>query len=225
MGLKEYNGFTGKEREKYARIQQKAIKNGILKPEEEVKCTMCGQDKGIRVYHAENYFPERIVENSTPMCASCHDQYHRVRPENPQKFRQYLESVREIPSKPRYNKQYWLPERDKVLEPYNSFNPKQREAAKEVIENAIENGELKPLNECECEICGQNKGLREYHIENYTNPKSIIDTAHPVCWTCHQYIHHQKNKNPEVFNKYVKEVKNNPRDPVYIANLWLAEDD
>lgn len=225
MTLTNYNGFTGKEREKYSKIQQKAIAEGILKPENEIKCTMCGQDKGIRVYHVENYFPERIVENSTPMCASCHDQYHRVRPNNPLKFRQYLESVREIPSKPRYNKTFWLPEKDKVLNSYNGFTPEKMEVAKEIIKNAIENGQLRPLNECECEICGQNKGLREYHIEDYTDSESIINTAHPVCWTCHQYIHHQKDKNPEVYNRYVEEVKNKPRSPVYITNLWLAEDD
>lgn len=225
MGLSEYNGFTGDERTRFSRVQKKAIEDGILKPEEETRCIMCGQDRGIRAYHVENYFPERIVENSTPLCASCHQQLHKVRPKNPLKFRQYLEGVREIPSKPQYNKQWWPPQRDKILDSYNGFGPEKRETAKEVIENAIETCELKPLKECECEICGQDKGLREYHIEDYTNSESIIDTAHPVCWTCHQYIHRQKDKNPDVYGKYVEEVKNKPRAPVYIANLWSKEDD
>ncbi len=95
MTLSDYNGFTGKEREKYAKKQQKAIKEGILKPEEETKCVICGQDKGIRVYHSENYFPERIIQNSIPMCKSCHDAYHRTRSDH-SKFRKHLEKVREF---------------------------------------------------------------------------------------------------------------------------------
>lgn len=225
MALSDYNGFTGKEREKYARFQEKAIENGDLRPKEEVKCVICGQDKGIRVYHAENYFPERIVENSIPMCASCHSQFHTTRLENPLKFRQYLEGVREIPSQPRYDKRYWLPDRDKVLDSYNGFSPEKREESKEIIKKAIDDGKLKPLKECECEICGQNKGLREYHIEDYSTPESITESAHPVCWTCHQYIHRHKNQNPEVYENYVNEVNDNPRSPVYITNLWVAEDD
>lgn len=225
MGLTDYNGFSEKERYEYAKVQQKAIEKGILKPEEETKCVICGQDKGIRVYHCENYFPERIVQNSIPMCKSCHDRFHKSRLTNPLKFREYLESVREIPSKPQYHKSYWPPEKDKVLDPFNGFCPEQRELSHEIIADAIKNGELKPLKECECEICGQDKGLREYHVEDYSNPKIIVKTAHPVCWTCHQYIHHQKDKNPEVYKRYVKEVKDNPRSPVYITNLWSSEDD
>lgn len=225
MTLNDYNGFTGKEREKYARVQQNAIKEGNLKPEEETKCIMCGQDKGIRVYHAENYFPERIVENSTPMCASCHDQYHRVRPNNPLKFRQYLESVREIPSRPRYDKRYWLPERDIILDSYNGFSAEEIESSKDIIKKAIEDGKLKPLKECECAICGQKKGLREYHVEDFSNEEKIIETSQPVCWTCHQYIHRHKNDNPEVYERYLEEIKENPRPPVYITNLWSEEND
>ena len=225
MTLADYNGFTGKEREKYSRIQEKAIEKGELLPKEEVKCVICGQDKGIRVYHAENYFPERIVENSIPMCFSCHHQYHTTRLDDPSKFRQYLESVREIPSHPTYNKRYWLSDRDKILDSYNGFTPEQRQVSKEIISQAIKEEKLKPLNECKCIICGQDKGLREYHIEDYSSKESIINSATPVCWTCHQYIHHQKDKNPEVYEKYVEEVKETPRIPVYITNLWLAEDD
>lgn len=225
MVLNDYNGFTGKERDKFSRIQEKAIEKGELKPKEETKCVICGQDKGIRVYHAENYFPERIVENSIPMCKNCHDRFHNSRINNPIEFRKYLETVREIPAPPQYNKSYWLPERDVVLDSYNEFTPYQREESKIIIKKAIEDGKLRPLKETECEICGQNRGLREYHVEDYSTPESIVDSAHPVCWTCHQYIHRHKDKNPEVYENYVEEVKENPRSPVYITNVWLSSDD
>ena len=69
------------------------------------------------------------------------------------------------------------------------------------------------------------RSLREYHVEDYSSPESIVESAYPVCWTCHQYIHHQKHQNPSVFERYVEEVKDNPRSPVYITNVWLADDD
>ena len=43
MTLADSNGFTGKERIKYSKIQEKAIEEGILEPLEEVKCVICGQ--------------------------------------------------------------------------------------------------------------------------------------------------------------------------------------
>lgn len=67
--------------------------------------------------------------------------------------------------------------------------------------------------------------FQEKAIEDYTNTKRIINTNHPVCWICHQYIHNQKDRNPEIYNRYVEEVKDTPRDPVYITNLWSTEDD
>ena len=225
MDWNPYNGFTGEERKKYSRFQKKAIDKGELEPEECTTCVLCGQDRGLRVYHVENYFPERIVENSIPMCITCHEKYHKVRPKNPEGFRQYLESVREIPSKPRYNKRYWLPDRDKVLDSYNGFEPEEIEASKEIIKNAIEDGTLKALKETECVICGQNNGLREYHVEDFSSDDKIIETAEPVCWTCHQYIHRHRHEHPEIYEKYVKEIQEKPRDPIYVTNLWTKEDD
>lgn len=225
MGLADYNGFTEKERYEYSKIQQKAIEEGILKPEEETKCVICGQDRGIRVYHVENYFPERIVENSIPMCNSCHLKFHKSRLTNQDKFKEYLESVREIPKPPQYRKTNWLPERDKVLDSYNGFSPEEIEASKEIIKKAIEDGKLKPLKETECVVCSQNKGLREYHVEDFSSAEKIIETAEPVCWTCHQYIHRHKHDHPEIYEKYLKEIGDQPREPVYVTNLWKEEDD
>ena len=92
MTLTDYNGFTGEERDndEIDEIYEKAISDGKLKPLEETKCVICGQDKGIRVYHAENYFPEKIVDSSFPMCFKCHARVHGVKLTNPQKYREYL---------------------------------------------------------------------------------------------------------------------------------------
>ena len=224
MQLSEYNGFTSKERE-CEDILEKAIADGELKPLEDTKCVVCGQDKGIRVYHVENYFPEKIVDSAFAMCFKCHSRIHGSKITNPEKFRQYLEEVREIPKPPTYNKNYWTPERDKILDDYHGFPAAVREFSKGIIEKAIEDKKLKALHETECSICGQDKGLRVYKIRDYTSPESIIESATPLCWTCNEYSERHEERNPEIFERYVEEVKVKPRNPVYIKNVWSEEDD
>ena len=225
MVLADYNGFTGKEREDSEKIIEEAIKNGELKPLEETRCVICGQDKGIRVYHAENYLPEKVVGDSKPMCFKCHARVHGVKLTNPQKFREYLEEVREIPLPPTYNKFYWTLERDKILDDYHGFPAEIREFAKEIVEKAIEDDELKPLNETKCSICGQDKGLRVYNVGDYSSTETIIKSAMPLCWTCNEYVERHEEKNPEIFERYIEEVRQKPRPPVYITNVWNEEDD
>ena len=60
--LCEYNGFTGKQRAKGAIIIKKAIKEGILPDLHTSPCEMCGQTKGIREYHAEDYSPNKNID-------------------------------------------------------------------------------------------------------------------------------------------------------------------
>lgn len=227
MTLSDYNGFTGDERDnkEVDEIYEKAIEEGKLKPLEETKCVICGQDKGIRVYHAENYFPEKIVDSSFPMCYKCHARVHGVKLTNPQKYREYLEEVREIPLPPTYNKFYWMPERDKVLDDYHGFSAAIREFAKGIIKQAIADEDLKPLHETKCSICGQDKGLRVYNIKDYTSPENIVKSAVPLCWTCNEYVERHEEDHPEIFEKYVEEVMVKPRKPVYVTNLWTKDDD
>ena len=221
----DYNGFSGDERKKSTPIIEEAIKNGELKPYEETKCFICGQDKGIRDYHCENYLPEKVVGNAIPLCKKCHSWFHGSKITNPKKFRHHLEEVREIPLPPTYRKDSWLPERDIILNDYHGFSAEIREFSKHIIEKAIEDGELKPLNETECSICGQYKGFRTYNVEDYSSPEAIIKSARPLCWTCNEYVERHEEKNPEIYEKYVKEVQEKPRDPVYIKNAWEKKDD
>lgn len=224
MTLSDYNGFTGEERE-CNDILEKAIAEGKLKPLEETKCIICGQDKGIRVYHAENYFPEKVVDSSYPMCFKCHARVHGVKITNPPKFKEYLQEVREIPLPPTYNKVYWTPERDKILDDYHGFSAAIREFSKEIIKKAIEDEDLKPLHETKCSICGQDKGLRVYNIGDYTSTETVIESATPLCWTCNEYVERHEESNPEILERYIEEVKVKPRKPVYITNVWTKEDD
>ena len=111
--MQEYNGFTEKERLKGDRIIKNAIKNGEKLPLTQVKCCVCGQDKGIIQYHCEDYTPENILDDIAPLCWHCHQQLHRNRENNPEKWMQYLKDVKKgILKKPVYNKNYWTEEYD-----------------------------------------------------------------------------------------------------------------
>ena len=223
MTLADYNGFISEERE-CDDILDKAIADGVLKPLEETKCVICGQDKGLRVYHVENYFPEKVVDSSYPMCFKCHQRIHGSKMKNPALFKEYLQEVREIPKPPSY-RNYWMPERDKVLDDYHGFPAEVREFSKGIIKKAIEDGELKPLHKTRCGICGQDKGLRVYNVKDYTSTETIIKSAVSLCWTCNEYVERHEESNPEILERYVEEVKVKPRKPVYITNVWAEEDD
>ena len=70
--MKEYNGFSGKERDKVAVIIRKAIQSGELPAPN--KCCMCGQEKGMLHYHLEDY--SKPLEDLQPICVGCHMRLH-----------------------------------------------------------------------------------------------------------------------------------------------------
>ena len=53
--MREYKGFSEKERN--------AIQNGELVHPCTLPCEMCGQDKGIREWHCEDYTPEVAMQS------------------------------------------------------------------------------------------------------------------------------------------------------------------
>jgi hypothetical protein len=74
---------------------------------------------------------------------------------------------------------------------YNGFSSEQRIEGDKIIKKAIKDGVLPPLNKVTCKICGQDKGVREYHTEDYS-PDKILDDVIPICWRCHRHIHQKK---------------------------------
>ena len=102
---------------------------------------------------------------------------------------------------------------------YNGFTPAERKRGDYLIKRAISKGILPPLNQTVCAICGQDKGIRHYHNEDYT-PKNIIKDATPLCWRCHMHIH-TKNKNTPYWKKYQLEVfEGNKRYPPVYQKYW-----
>lgn len=112
--MNDYNGFTGKQRDKGQRIINKAIEEGKLQPLNTVRCIICGQDKGIRQYHNEDYSEENILEDVIPVCVKCHRRIHMDR--NSPKYMEYMIKVfKGERADPVYNKLYWTEENDKPI--------------------------------------------------------------------------------------------------------------
>ena len=76
MALSEYNGFSPEDRIKGDKIIKKAIDEGILPDLHTIPCALCGQDKGVREYHAEDYSPDKILDDVICVCKSCHIHIH-----------------------------------------------------------------------------------------------------------------------------------------------------
>lgn len=112
---------------------------------------------------------------------------------------------------------------DNIMQSYNGFTPEERLRGEQILKEAIRNGILPPLNQTRCAICGQDKGIRHYHNEDYS-PENIIADATPLCWRCHMHIH-AKNKTTPKWQKYEREVfQGNKRwKPVY--NKWWKDAD
>lgn len=71
---------------------------------------------------------------------------------------------------------------------YKGFTPKQRLENLKRVKEAISLGKLEDPKNMKCEICGQDKGIREYHCMDY-NPEIAMDSLKCLCFKCHRYLH------------------------------------
>lgn len=88
MGLSNYNGFTGREREASLRRVHKLWDSGeVPRPTE---CMACGQTKGTLHGHSEDYSNDHV---HIPLCITCHLILH-MRFQQPKLWDQYRDLVR-----------------------------------------------------------------------------------------------------------------------------------
>ena len=106
MALSWYNGFSPEEREEGGRIIKEAVRNGVIPDERLMKCERCGQDKGIRVYHCEDYSPENILNDLTCLCWRCHMQIHSKFKDS-YEWRKYEEDINNGKRYPPVYNKYW----------------------------------------------------------------------------------------------------------------------
>lgn len=108
------------------------------------------------------------------------------------------------------------------MKSYNGFTPAQREKGGEILKEAIRNGVLPDPKTCSCFLCGQDKGIRHYHNEDYSE-ENIINDAKVVCWRCHMMIH-TRYRHPLSFGKYMIDVTLYKKQfpPVFVGDDWKA---
>lgn len=107
-----------------------------------------------------------------------------------------------------------------MLKSYNGFTADQREEGDKILKKAISEGKLLPPSKCKCYLCGQDKGIRHYHCEDYSE-ENILDDSKVLCWRCHMMVH-TRFRHPRSFGEYMLEVVINGKQypPVYKGDAW-----
>ena len=106
------------------------------------------------------------------------------------------------------------------MKSYNGFTPEQRETGDKIIKEAVAKGIIPKANATPCVLCGQDKGIRHYHCEDYSPDKIVADTR-VLCWRCHMMLH-TRYKHPLSYGKYMIDVAiyHKQFDPVFKPDAW-----
>ena len=93
---------------------------------------------------------------------------------------------------------------------YKGYSAEQRRKNLVNVKELIANGELESPYKKKCEICGQDKGIREYHCTDY-NPEVALKSLKCLCYKCHRYLHvfelGESHKYYQNAKKYFEKVK------------------
>jgi len=103
---------------------------------------------------------------------------------------------------------------------YNGFTPYQRTKGDKKLKAAVEAGIIKSAMEQSCSMCGQDKGIRHLHCEDYSE-ENIVSDAVCLCWRCHMMLH-TRFYHPKSWHKYFCDVVLHKKQypPVYRPNDW-----
>ena len=114
--MKSYNGFTPYQIQKGFEKVKQAIAEGRLKPASQCVCSMCGQSRGIIMYHSEDYTLERIVDQVVPLCWRCHMMLHS-RFSHPKSWEHYKKEISEgVRYKPVYRHDFSILENENFID-------------------------------------------------------------------------------------------------------------
>lgn len=96
------------------------------------------------------------------------------------------------------------------MKDYKQWTAKERYASLKLTKKAIADGTIPPATKC-CK-CRQEKGIIQYHNEDYSDP---IKFLLQLCWRCHMILHSQY-RNPEACRLYWERIAKGEQDaPVY----------
>jgi len=103
---------------------------------------------------------------------------------------------------------------------YKEWTAEERLASLAKTKAAILSGEIpKPTK---CELCGQDKGIIQYHNDDYSHPTKYLRS---YCWRCHM-MHHSVRRAPDAVKAYFDAVASGKRfPPVYKHNFKILADE
>lgn len=116
------------------------------------------------------------------------------------------------------------------IKSYRGYSHNERLAVQRIINKAIKDGTINSPLDLPCEICGQTRGIREWHSWDY-KPETALQTIQCVCWRCHRNWHiferGPENKGYDRAVEYFRQVKRNGKifPPVYNKNFYTKEDE
>jgi len=87
---------------------------------------------------------------------------------------------------------------------YNGFSPTQRMKALEWLKSEIRAGR-RQANPQRCDLCGQTRGIIEWHSEDYTSPFGANIGRWGLCYRCHMMVH-CRFASPKAWQAYLKAV-------------------
>ena len=104
----------------------------------------------------------------------------------------------------------------------NYVTPERRMEVQAEINQAVKEGKIKPASEMPCNRCGQDKGIRHYHTDDYDNWQETLEY---ICWRCHM-VHHSRKRAPEYVARYEAEIANGKiYPPVYRHDFNILKKD
>ena len=102
---------------------------------------------------------------------------------------------------------------------YKGYTHQQRMSNLKLVKQKISDGQLEDPMNLKCQICGLEKGIREYHCFDY-NPQVALKSLNVLCWTCHRKLHvyelGQTHKYYQQAKEYFEKIKDGYKPkPVY----------
>jgi hypothetical protein len=88
---------------------------------------------------------------------------------------------------------------------YNGFSPKRREASWTWMKGEIAAGRIQ-RSPVRCEVCGETRGLLDYHAEDYSLPFGPHIYQYQLCFRCH-IILHSRFRIPDVWLRYIEQLE------------------
>lgn len=114
---------------------------------------------------------------------------------------------------------------------YRGYSHNERLAVQRIINQAIKDGKIQSPLDLPCEICGQTKGIREWHSWEYAK-ETALETIQCVCYRCHRnwHVFERGPENNSRYNaavNYFRQVKRDNKifPPVYNKKYYTKEDE